>query len=199
MGETISLIGQRTVITPTKPMGRPWIPAAAVIGLEFADGSKVYAPYETIPLERQPDRIKSIPLNLGPLAVERLTEFYQARFVRGEDLKYDCAGFAAYMLGLEDEPVRGADIHHKYGTGAFVHMNSLEQGKGYAVHNAEYVSVHAMIGGARPGQSLSTLGRSEEGGGMIVYASNPHIMDLYNGAYVGPLIDLDTGEPFPAL
>jgi len=187
MAESVNLIAVRRRLE--SPGRRPFR-AHAVVGIEQESGPTLKMrdadPYYQYLTE---GRQVAIPLTLGASATARLVEFYERRFVDGEEMDYDCMGLPPYLKGKENDLVRAVHFQHRYGIpeGSFVGSDGLETGRHYTLRNPRGPGVHAIVGADIPTHSISALGRSIDGGGLLAYAANAHLMEAYNTVAIAPV------------
>jgi len=179
MQETVTLLGERRKLSTPD---RPALLGQIIVGIESADGTTIRLregdPRYPAPHFREAKRTS---LTLEQARIGRLINFYDRIFVRGEAHDYDCTGFALYVAGARDEFTRG-DFKSQFGFEPYsVHPNDVVEGVPYAISDYTGQSVHAQIGASSPTHSLCVIGRSIDGGGLMVYAANVHLMDVYRG------------------
>lgn len=195
MTEQLTLLGQRNTFAP---LGRRRFHGDLIVGVERENGSRVHASEHDPRFPNMSDQpTKRIPITLGKVAAGRLIDFYGRSFYDMEEMDYDCTGVTTYLCGAEDDIIRGRDIQGKYHVGEQVHANDLEEAVAYTVSDQRGNNVHTLIGASRPITNISILGRSVEGGGLLVHTANPIIVDVYRGDSVSKVITKD-GVPLDA-
>ena len=133
MLETVTLLGERQTL-PTS-LGRPVV-AQVVVGIERADGTKVSmrSGDDRYP---QPHRQEAerTALTLGVASVDRLVNFYDRVFVRGEEHDFDCHSFSLYVAGARDRFTR-ADLTREFIAGrCAVSVKKVREGTPFACAN----------------------------------------------------------------
>jgi hypothetical protein len=177
MLEAVSLIGEH------QKFGRNGLVAQVIVGMECPDGNTLLMrngdPRYPEPHKRTPKR-SSIPLSSR--SADRLREVFTRLFVDGEQLDYDCNSFPPYVLGEVDEFCRGPFTTDFVKTGP-VNPTELEAGHPYIIIDNAGDIAHTMIA-ANTHSSLSLIGASVKGGGLMMMAANIRLMKVYDGASV---------------